>query len=608
VALLFVALAIVDTHGAEVDTWIGRLVEDDPFSREEAAAEIRRLGPDALEPLARALESETLELRLRADRLFRETAAGFLIELENEYRALELDRRERDHLEERAKLREELVELRDRVARWKEDHPDLDAAVETYLTWKAFDTRKRALPEGESLSAEDEAKLGELEPQVRALETRIEELAQKSDLVARYYRLELQGDMLADPKEVEALRLAHLRERIAAGEPTVDSLLGRARRIGAPLWAVIAARRSSLPLRAVSILGDLRSPVLALYDRLIDEAREGAPAVWQDPPAEVFDRDRYFLSWYWEAELAARSSRMEKAQALLDRHIDATIADLEAPALLLRERAEIELYRMRKLGWSRLAERIGIEDVTRLTGGERSPHAFLACLLRWRISPEVYARVNLHFGDYKGLGFPARRRKIFQFARAAGQDAIPTLRAIVVDDELEQSFLVKYAAAKALAFQLGDQLGYVVLKSLHPNLVVKQPEIARALWSRIPPEMALRAALLARDVDPSHVRREDMLPYLKHMTHVDFAMFLKMLRAAGDHSAEDWLGEIDVPVLIVAGEKDTFTPASLSEAMAERIPNAELLMVSGGSHVAPIEQPELVGARIRAFVERVAST
>ena len=140
------------------------------------------------------------------------------------------------------------------------------------------------------------------------------------------------------------------------------------------------------------------------------------------------------------------------------------------------------------------------------------------------------------------------------------------------------------------------------------DIVEKQPDIVRAVWSRIPPEMALRAALLARDVDPDHLRREDLLPYLKHMTHIDFPMFLRMLRAAGDHSAEDWLGEVDVPVLVVAGEKDTFTPPSLSTFMAERIPGAELLLVTGGSHVAPIELPQLIGERIRAFIERVATT
>lgn len=140
------------------------------------------------------------------------------------------------------------------------------------------------------------------------------------------------------------------------------------------------------------------------------------------------------------------------------------------------------------------------------------------------------------------------------------------------------------------------------------DIVDKQPDIARALWSRIPPEMALKAALIARDVDPGKVRSEDMIPYLKHMTHVDFPMFLRMLRSAGEHTAEEWLGEINVPVLVVAGEKDTFTPASLSESMVERIPGAELLMVHGGSHVAPIEQPDLIGGRIKQFLERVAAT
>jgi pimeloyl-ACP methyl ester carboxylesterase len=139
------------------------------------------------------------------------------------------------------------------------------------------------------------------------------------------------------------------------------------------------------------------------------------------------------------------------------------------------------------------------------------------------------------------------------------------------------------------------------------DIVDKQPDLVRAIWSRLPPEMAFRAAMLARDVDPESIRREDMLPYLKHMTHVDFPMFLKMLRAAGEHSAEEWLASVDVPVLVIAGEKDTFTPASLSEFMTEQMPKAELLMVKGGSHVAPIEQPELVCAKIKAFVERVAT-
>lgn len=136
------------------------------------------------------------------------------------------------------------------------------------------------------------------------------------------------------------------------------------------------------------------------------------------------------------------------------------------------------------------------------------------------------------------------------------------------------------------------------------DLVERSPDLVRALWSRLPPRLSLKFALKAGEIDPERVHAEDMLPYLIHMTHVDFPMFLRMLRAAGRHTAGDLLTRIEVPVLVVAGERDTFTPAFLARAMAEMIPNGELLMVERGTHVTPIEQPELVNARILAFLRQ----
>jgi pimeloyl-ACP methyl ester carboxylesterase len=138
------------------------------------------------------------------------------------------------------------------------------------------------------------------------------------------------------------------------------------------------------------------------------------------------------------------------------------------------------------------------------------------------------------------------------------------------------------------------------------DVVEKSPNLVRAVWSRMPTRLALRVALKAGEIDPERVHAEDILPYLLHMTHVDFAMFLRMLRAAGRHTASDVLAEIRVPVLVIAGERDTFTPAFLARAMAEAIPQGELFMVERGTHVTPIEQPELVDARVETFLrERV---
>ncbi|MGH7271202.1 MAG: alpha/beta fold hydrolase, partial [Polyangiaceae bacterium] len=151
--------------------------------------------------------------------------------------------------------------------------------------------------------------------------------------------------------------------------------------------------------------------------------------------------------------------------------------------------------------------------------------------------------------------------------------------------------------------------GGPLLDLLLPRLLdvaAKVPNAVRAVWSRLPSRLALTIALKLGEIDPAHVHPEDMLPYLHHMTHVDFPMFLRMLRAAGEHTAADLLPAIDVPVLIVAGERDTFTPAFLSDEMARAIPKCELSMVPGGTHVTPLEHPGLVNRRIADFLrERV---
>ena len=147
--------------------------------------------------------------------------------------------------------------------------------------------------------------------------------------------------------------------------------------------------------------------------------------------------------------------------------------------------------------------------------------------------------------------------------------------------------------------------GLPILEMVLPKLIdiaLRAPSLVRALWSRVPPEMALKVALRAGEIDPDKVHPEDVMPYLHHMTHVDFPMFLRMLRAAGDHSASEYLGEIDVPTLVVAGERDSFTPAFLAQRMAESIPEAELMLVARGTHVTPIEQPEAVNERVASFL------
>jgi pimeloyl-ACP methyl ester carboxylesterase len=88
------------------------------------------------------------------------------------------------------------------------------------------------------------------------------------------------------------------------------------------------------------------------------------------------------------------------------------------------------------------------------------------------------------------------------------------------------------------------------------------------------------------------------------MARIDSRLFVAMLSSAGQHSADDLLPEVRVPVLVIAGERDGFTPADRSRAMAAAIPGSELLEIPSASHTAPIERPHLVDSTIRDFVAR----
>jgi len=96
---------------------------------------------------------------------------------------------------------------------------------------------------------------------------------------------------------------------------------------------------------------------------------------------------------------------------------------------------------------------------------------------------------------------------------------------------------------------------------------------------------------------------KDWVPgYLQHMARLDPRVFFALARGIRDHDASELLPEIKVPVLVVAGDRDFFCPPRVAREMADRIPEAELLMIPGGSHAAIIEQPALVDLRLQRFL------
>jgi pimeloyl-ACP methyl ester carboxylesterase len=126
--------------------------------------------------------------------------------------------------------------------------------------------------------------------------------------------------------------------------------------------------------------------------------------------------------------------------------------------------------------------------------------------------------------------------------------------------------------------------------------------LAQVLWSAFVPTSAAYALAELVEINPKLMRRDDFRPYLEHLGSMDLGIFVRCLEAAARHTAEDLLPRIRVPVLVVAGERDNFTPLWLSERMQREIPGAELLLLPTGTHAAPVELPDLLNLRVEKFL------
>lgn len=71
-------------------------------------------------------------------------------------------------------------------------------------------------------------------------------------------------------------------------------------------------------------------------------------------------------------------------------------------------------------------------------------------------------------------------------------------------------------------------------------------------------------------------------------THA-FVAQVDAILAAEESEAVERLGELRVPTLVVVGNQDILTPRGDSEDLAERIPGAELVVISGAAHGLMVE-------------------
>lgn len=206
---------------------------------------------------------------------------------------------------------------------------------------------------------------------------------------------------------------------------------------------------------------------------------------------------------------------------------------------------------------------------------------------------EDHTRDAIAILDAEGVG----RTAVFGWSMGV-QVALEMFRA--VPDRLAALVLINGVAGKPWESVANVKAMARVLPPLIRS-VRRVPRIAEALTRRVVhwPEAvgwAKRAGLAGRTLD------EDLWAELAgSFADLDMDIYMHTLDLLGDHDARDVLPDVDVPTLVIAGDRDLFTPRRQAERMVRRIPGAELMVVPGGTHYVAVEYPELVNLRVEKF-------
>ena len=72
-----------------------------------------------------------------------------------------------------------------------------------------------------------------------------------------------------------------------------------------------------------------------------------------------------------------------------------------------------------------------------------------------------------------------------------------------------------------------------------------------------------------------------------------------------DESVADRLSEVTAPTLVLVGNQDILTPRGDSEEIADRLPNSELVVISGAAHGFMVEHASTFNSVLLEFLDRV---
>lgn len=141
---------------------------------------------------------------------------------------------------------------------------------------------------------------------------------------------------------------------------------------------------------------------------------------------------------------------------------------------------------------------------------------------------------------------------------------------------------------------------FYFVKSQYKN----QPDLWNTLWKMaVDNPMAMYLSALAGGFNLKVTHFKDIEVYTRGVARMNLEVFLTMFETLMEYNGEPVLETVEVPALIISGEKDMVTPLRFQHHFKESIKHSEFVLVPYGSHCTQLDFPDYTNLKIEKFLQ-----
>lgn len=135
------------------------------------------------------------------------------------------------------------------------------------------------------------------------------------------------------------------------------------------------------------------------------------------------------------------------------------------------------------------------------------------------------------------------------------------------------------------------------------NQYSQQPDLWNSLWkTAVDNPMAMYLSALAGGFNLRVTHFKDIEVYARGVARMNLEIFMALFEELMRYDGTSVLSQIEVPVLVISGEKDMVTPLKFQQDFKDQIKHSEMVVVPYGSHCTQLDFPDYTNLKIEKFL------